>query len=212
MAFKRDPGLSPYLGKMQDSLNALYQEMIRYSPDLTLQEWTEFKKDLKPTQIKKGNVIFPRTKICHEVLFIVEGIAASEHFDGQENIINRFFSSRNLCTNVVSFLIQELDGDQLFAVTNLNGILIPYDQFHTCYLTSNGIGLYFRKKLLENLIEAKKFVSMKTLSGVEAKLQFLQENYPEILLEAPWKHIASFMGVTPAWLSRNLKKKKGTSP
>ena len=71
---------------------------------------------------------------------------------------------------------------------------------------------YSGKKLLENLIEAKKFVSMKTLSGVEAKLQFLQENYPEILLEAPWKHIASFMGVTPAWLSRNLKKKKGTSP
>ncbi|MEM9329099.1 MAG: hypothetical protein AAGA85_25775, partial [Bacteroidota bacterium] len=76
------------------------------------------------------------------------------------------------------------------------------------YLYSDGIGLYFRKKMIEILLEDKEFMTIKTLSGVQGKLAFLQENYPEVILETPWKYIANFMGVTPAWLSRTLKKKE----
>ncbi|MEM6817094.1 MAG: hypothetical protein AAF600_22330, partial [Bacteroidota bacterium] len=60
----------------------------------------------------------------------------------------------------------------------------------------------------EILLEDKQFMSMKTVSGLKPKLTFLQEDYPEVILDAPWKYIANFMGVTPEWLSRNLQKKK----
>ncbi|MEM1260210.1 MAG: hypothetical protein AAGH81_16925, partial [Bacteroidota bacterium] len=68
---------------------------------------------------------------------------------------------------------------------------------------SNGIGLYFRKRLLENLLEDKMFISIKAM-GIDSKLDFLYSHYPEIINNVSWKKIARFLGITPQWLSKKL--------
>ncbi|MEM6359421.1 MAG: hypothetical protein AAF149_20145 [Bacteroidota bacterium] len=193
---------------MRDLIEEFKNEVICYTEKISDEEWVNFRAGLKPVCFKRGDTIFQSNKVCKEVFFIVDGIAASEFHKENECVVTRFFRSKNLCSNVMSYFTSEVVNDRIFAITNIKGVMIPKDLFNNSYLYSRGIGLYFRKILLENSLEAKMLISVKTMSGVESKLKFLQESYPEIILEAPWKYIANFIGITPEWLSRTLNKKK----
>ena len=192
---------------MDFRLQAFKEEILSYTDQLSEEEWDEFQARLRPVSFKKGQDVFPVSEVCKKALFTVEGILASEFQTKEGSFITRFFKSKDLCSNIVSLFSQQLAHDRVFAITPVEGILIPYDLLLDHYLNSNTVGLYFRKRILETLLTDKNFMSMKTIPGVEPKLSFLHENYPEVILEAPWKHIANFMGVTPAWLSRVLKKR-----
>ncbi len=184
------------------------EEVFTHADNLSEQDWLSFESGLTPVSYKKGEDVFPVSEVCKKVLFINEGILASEfHTDG-ECTINRFFRSKDLCSNIVSLFTGQLACDRLFAITDVQGILIPYELLMENYLYSNTLGIYFRRRVLETLLADKHFMSIKTISGVRPKLAFLQENYPEVILRSPWKYIANFMGVTPSWLSRILKKRE----
>ncbi|MEL6918420.1 MAG: hypothetical protein AAFO99_11895 [Bacteroidota bacterium] len=193
---------------MEENSVRLFKKVIdQYTETDISQEWTIFKQELKPVHYKKGQTIFPSTEKCKDLLYITKGIVASEYFDENERIITRFFRVKNLCSNITSFLTNQVVNDHVFAITEVSGVLISQKMFNHSYLYSNGIGLYFRKRLMENLLEAKMFISIKTMSSIESKLNFLYEDYPEIIRDTPWKYIASFIGVTPEWLSKTLKKR-----
>ncbi|MEO0472984.1 MAG: Crp/Fnr family transcriptional regulator, partial [Bacteroidota bacterium] len=72
------------------------------------------------------------------------------------------------------------------------------------------IGVFLRKKILEHLIEAKNFISMKTSTSTEAQYGFLESAYPEIIKHTPSKYIAAFIGITPEALSRFLKQRSSS--
>ena len=74
------------------------------------------------------------------------------------------------------------------------------------YLHDEKIGGFFRMKILEHLIEAKNFISIKTSTNTEVQYSFLESNYPEIIKHTPSKYIAAFIGITPEALSRFLKQ------
>ncbi|MEO0338015.1 MAG: hypothetical protein AAF242_02260 [Bacteroidota bacterium] len=192
---------------MDTRLASFKTDIKQYYQGLSEQEWDSFAESLIPVSYKKESIIFPIDKVCKQLLYISEGVVASQFQEDSKQVISRFFKSQSLASNIVSLLSKQTYYDQLIAITAVKGLLIPEQVFMDHYLHAHGIGLYFRKKLLNNTIEAKHFISIKTIAEVKYQLKFLQEYYPEILLEVPWKHIADFMGVTPAWLSRTLKKK-----
>ncbi|MEM8929125.1 MAG: hypothetical protein AAGC45_13065 [Bacteroidota bacterium] len=195
---------------MDTRLLAFKEEVFTYTNNLPEQDWNSFQLNLTPVSYKKGMDVFPVSQVCKKVLFITEGLLASEFHTKEERIITRFFKPKDLCSNIVSLFNQQLANDRLFALTHVEGILIPYELLMENYLYSSTLGLYFRRRVLETLLIDKYFMSTKSVSGVKPKLTFLQENYPEVILHTPWKYIANFMGVTPAWLSRVLKKRENT--
>ena len=178
-------------------------ELDKYVEKPIDEEWKEFRKHLKSVSFKKDGVIFPHSKICVNMLFITKGIVVTEYFNSKEQTITRFFKSKNLCSNISSFLTRSTVNDIVSAITYTEGVFIPKTLFNESYLYSNGIGLYFRKRLMENLMEDKMYISIKAM-GIESKLDFLYSQYPEIINEVSWKKIANFLGVTPQWLSKKL--------
>ena len=192
----------------QKQLELLKKDILQNQINLSDSEWISFQKNVMPVAIKKGTIIFSSTEVCKHILFITEGFTASEYLNDGNYILSRFFQKGNLCTNLISMLNEKVSNDQLIAVTNVKGILIPSQLFMEHYLNSDKLGQYVRQKVIATLMEDKYFISIKTISGTRAKLTFLQKKYPEILLQVPWKYIAAFMGVTPAWLSRILKNNK----
>ena len=193
---------------MDEILQVFRKEILIYYPNLTKIEWDNLAQQLVVATYKKGATIFPTTEVCKQILFISKGIVASEYQAVEDFVISRFFKSKGLCTNIISLTGDQLSDDRLFAITAVQGVLIPKEVFLKFYLYSDKLGLYFRNKLIEIIVEDKRFISIKTNSSVQTQLTFLQNHYPEVVLESPWKYIASFMGVTPAWLSRVLKKGK----
>ncbi|MEM1337180.1 MAG: hypothetical protein AAF717_17110 [Bacteroidota bacterium] len=191
----------------EEPIEFFKKELDKYVEKPVEEEWREFKQQLKSVSFKKGSIIFPHSKICVDMLFISKGIVVTEYFNENEQTITRFFRSKNLCSNISSFLTRTIVNDVVSAVTDTEGIFIPQALFSKSYLYSDGIGLYFRKRLLENLLEDKMFISIKAM-GIDSKLDFLYSEYPEIINEVSWRKIANFFGVTPQWLSKKLNKRR----
>ena len=155
----------------------------------------------------KRDIVFSQTEVCKEVLIVLEGILASEFAQPNKTIISRFFRPGNLCSNLVSVVQQTIASDNIIAITPVTSISIPYHFFYQYYLYSSTFGIFLRKKLLENMVEAKHFISIKTISDTETKYQFLETNYPKIIRDTPSKYIANFLGITPEALSRFLARR-----
>lgn len=192
---------------MSHQLHILKKEIETYQVELAPNEWGQLISNFKVVHFKKREIIFKQTEVCKKILFITQGIAASDYQDDGNKIISRFFKKGNFCTNLISAEYQELASDNVVAITDVVGVLMPYPFFIQQFLNSPTFGVFTRKKFLELHIEAKHFISIKTFSDTRKKYEFLEEKYPEVIKETPSKYIAEFLGITPEWLSRFLKKR-----
>ncbi|MEO1628306.1 MAG: cyclic nucleotide-binding domain-containing protein [Bacteroidota bacterium] len=188
-------------------METLKLEIEKYLQQGIDSEWKWFSSQLSVHTASKREIIFRQTDICDRVIYILEGIAASEYNEEDKFIISRFFQSGNLCSNMISAVSKTFASDNVIAITNVKYIAMPFDCFMDLYLYSDKLGIFLRKKILEHLIEAKNIISIKTSSVTEVQYSFLEENYPEIIAQTPSKYIAAFIGITPEALSRFLKQR-----
>jgi len=188
-------------------MELLKHEIEKYTQLSLNSEWEEFSSKLTLSTASKREIIFRQTEICNEVIYILKGIAASEYNIEDKLIITRFFQERNLCSNMVSAASKTIQSDNVIAITDVEYITLPFDYFMNIYLHSDTIGVFLRKKILQHLIEAKNFISIKTSADTEVQYAFLEKDYPEIIRKTASKYIAAFIGITPEALSRFLKQR-----
>ena len=191
---------------MTNEIEILRNAINTFQVQISDQEWRSIASQLQIRHFRKKDVIISDTEISKDVLYITDGIAASEYQNDGDYVISRFFLKGNLCTNVISAFYETYATDRLIALTPLKGVLIPFKLFKKLYLHSHTVGVFFREKLLQNLVENKNIISMKTVGDIGTIYSFLQENYPQIIREIPSKYIAKFIGVTPVGLSRFLSQ------
>ena len=188
-------------------MEKLKLEVEKYLQGRIDNEWKAFSSQLSVHTASKSEIIFRQTDICDSVIYVLEGIAASEYNEEDKSIISRFFQPGNLCSNMISAVSKTFASDNVIAITNMKYVAMPFDYFMNLYLYSDKIGIFLRKKILEHLIEAKNIINIKTSSVTEVQYSFLEENYPEIIAKTPSKYVAAFIGITPEALSRFLKQR-----
>ena len=188
-------------------MEKLKLEVEKYLQGRIDNEWKAFSSQLSVHTASKREIIFRQTDICDSVIYVLEGIAASEYNEEDKSIISRFFQPGNLCSNMISAVSKTFASDNVIAITNMKYVAMPFDYFMNLYLYSDKIGIFLRKKILEHLIEAKNIINIKTSSVTEVQYSFLEENYPEIIAKTPSKYVAAFIGITPEALSRFLKQR-----
>ena len=161
-------------------------------------EWKVFSSQLSVHTASKREIIFRQTDICDRVIYILEGIAASEYNQEDKFIISRFFQPGNLCSNMISAVSKDFcKSDNVIAITNMKYVAMPFDYFMNLYIYSDKIGIFLRKKILEHLIEAKNIISIKTSSVTEVQYSFMEENYPETIAKYAFKIYSSFYWYYP---------------
>ncbi len=170
-------------------------------------EWRRFLKTAKNISKKKYDVIFRQTEICREVIYLTDGIAASEYVLDGRSSINRFFLKGSFCTNLISLATGQPDCDNIISLTALQGVIVPVEIFIEYYNEDSTIGRFIRDKVLQTLVEDKSITSAKTLLTKDALDQFIRDTYPEVISRIPSKYIAQFMGITPEAYSRLLKRR-----
>ena len=174
-------------------------------------EWNQFVEQATIMSVKKKTIIFRQTEICREILYITDGIAATEYVVDGRNIITRFFLKGYFCTNLISVTSSQLCYDNIISITALQAISISFNTFLEYYHGTSTISRFVREKVLQTLVEEKTILSSKTLLTKEELDQFIRETYPEIIRRIPSKYIAQFMGITPESYSRLLKRQQEKS-
>ena len=184
----------------------LSQDIQAEGIDIPHPEWEEFVDECIPAQYAKKDTIFDMDAVSNHMLFVTHGVSACQfgHPNGQL-IIDRFFETGDFCTTVRSAWRTEPSDDQIFAITPVQGVLIPMRRWRNEYLRGGAIGEYIRIKIFQTLLFDADVIRVKSLNRTSESYTFLQERQPGVLQSVAQKDVAQFLGITPEGLSRFLK-------
>lgn len=126
-------------------------------------------------------------------------------FNGSE--ITTDFHGKNEISIEVSSLFQRIPTkENITALTNGKAWKIEFETFQELFHKIEGFREWGRAWMSRQLfISKQRSIEMLTKSATERYLTLLNEK-PEIIQQAPLKHIASYLGITDTSLSRIRKE------
>lgn len=169
-------------------------------------EWNDLLRNSTVKSFKKNEIILKKNFRYTDVLFVAEGILASEFTINEKTVIGRFFRTGNLCTNFDSLLHQTVSRYQIVSVTPCTVVSIASSDFMEYYNNGISVGKIIRNTVLEIIAEDIMITDVKLLYGKNEMIEFIRSHYPDIARNVPYKYIAQFLGITPEAYSRILKQ------
>lgn len=182
-------------------------QIIYRHPLLSVDELEQIISAHEKVQIKKGTFLLKKDQTANAYYCIERGIVRSYVHDLEGNdITTDFICSNEVAINVVSLFTQCPSVENMQAVTDLVCYEITLNKFQELYHSIVGLNEWGRAWMSSNLFKQKlRSISMITESAASRYLQLIK-NHPEIIQQAPLKHIASYLGVTDTSLSRIRKQ------
>lgn len=190
----------------QSPIHILAKDIEAQGINIPDMEWEDFTDQCVSVEYAKKDVIFDTNVVSNHMLFVTNGVSASQFAQANgQLIIDRFFETGDFCTTVRSAWRTEPSDDQIIALTTVKGVLIPMTRWRDEYLRGGSIGEYIRIKIFQTLLFDADVIRVKSLNRTRESYAFLQQRQPGILGSVAQKDIAQFLGITPEGLSRFLK-------
>lgn len=174
--------------------------------ELDTQEKHIFTSLVELTYINRNNYLLKEGQRCNYEYFIINGCLRSYHLE--ENAIEHttLFAIEGWWTgNLKSFVRNTPSEFYIQAVEDSTIMRIPKKNMEELYSKIPKLERYFRVLLQNRLLATQDRISRHlSESARERYIKFITL-YPNLEQRVPSKHIASYLGITPTYLSR-LKK------
>lgn len=156
---------------------------------------------------KKGAYVHHAGEVCKYIYYVVSGCLKTFYADDTAKEYTLMFAIENWWTgDLHSFLTQTPADFNMQCLEDTRLMLIPHEQMEDLYANIPSLERFFRILMQNSMLAAhKRIVDNLRLSGREKYYQFL-EKYPAIERRVPQYMIASYLGVTPEFLSKVRKK------
>ena len=170
--------------------------------ELSESEQDYFLSLLLPQKLEKRDYLQRAGDPCHYIHFVVEGILRAYflNHEGKESTI-MFATSDWWITDMDSFVNEKAAVVNVQAVVPAAVLSISKNHLDTLYREIPTFNVFFRI-LMQNAYCREQRRSFQTLS-LPAKDRYDRfiANYPEVAQNVAQKHIASYLGITPEFLS-----------
>ena len=157
---------------------------------------------MKKISLDKKEYILSQGKICNKIYFVDQGSlrAYNVNENGKESTI-MFAVSDWWITAIDSFMNQKASSLTIVALENSTILELDYDNLQTLLLKIPKFERFFRI-LFQNayIREQRRALHNISMSTEERYVQFIKK-YPAIVEKITQKQIASYLGVTPEFLS-----------
>ncbi|MFD1770680.1 Crp/Fnr family transcriptional regulator [Sphingobacterium suaedae] len=191
----------------------MYPEKIRLVyqyPGMSPSDLDQLVDRHERVQFKKGDLLLKegQTSDCYYIL--EEGIIRSFVYDYNGNDISTdFFCQDELVIEVASIFHHIPTKENIVCLTDCTLWRIKFDSFQGLFETIPALTEWGRAWMAHQLFLTKKrALDIISLSALDRYKQLLEEK-PQILQQAPLKHIATFLGITDTSLSRIRKELVG---
>lgn len=193
----------------------MYQ--ILFETVSSIVEMTEIDKNLclkyfEPVKISRNTIVEDRNRIPRYQYFVVSGIMRNYFYDDSGEPITtdlnyspRFFTSYN------NFVNRSISDEIIECVTDCELLRVERDNVDILF-SESVILKDFTIRYLEKVFEEERarIVELTTLTAEQRYLK-LMSKAPNIFLEVPLYHIASYLGIKAETLSRIRRKRKNIS-
>ncbi len=161
----------------------------------------------EPLNIPSREFFLEQGKVSDKIGFVKSGLLRAYFYDEDGNdITTQFFPTGSLIISTDSFNNQKPSEENIVAVTDSDLMVISYKKQQELYQqipSWNNICRDIADQKGKEILDRS--VQLQTLSAKERYQQFCREN-SEVIKNCPLRHIASYLGIDIATLSRIRKK------
>ena len=160
----------------------------------------------RPIAISKNSFLLEEGKISDTYMFLDKGFMRAYTYDMDGNDISTgFYSANQVVFEVASFFLRTASKENIQALEDSEGWFITFDQLQILFHSIPEFREFGRSMLVQGFVSYK----LRTLSMInehaEQRYLSLMQNRPDIIKNAPLKHIATYLGITDSSLSRIRK-------
>lgn len=187
---------------MQDIFKQVYQHFLLSEADIET-----IKLCHEKVSFKKGEFLLKEDEIADEYYLLEKGLVRAFVQDFDNNEITTEFFCENEIVIVPSSLFQRMPSkENLQTLTDCTLWKIDFEKFQELFHSIEGMREWGRAWFTFQLFTMKqRSLEMITETAKNRYLKLMKDK-PEILLNAPLKQIATFLGITDTSLSRIRKE------
>ncbi len=156
---------------------------------------------------KKGDFVLKQGETANSYLIIQKGLMRSFVYDTEGNdITTDFFCESDLAIEVLSLFNRIPTPENIQALTDCECWKLNFTVFQELFHSIAGFTEWGRLWMTSSLFYFKqRSLEMVTTSAKERYLQLIKEK-PQVVLQAPLRNIASYLGITETSFSRIRKE------
>ncbi|MEM6318157.1 MAG: Crp/Fnr family transcriptional regulator [Bacteroidota bacterium] len=174
----------------------------------TDEEWQDLERVYRIKQLKKGDFLVSAGKVCREMNFLNTGNCRTYNLRDGKEITTNFFFAGSLVSDYSSFVQQIPSLEYIQALTDCEVLYFSYESmqyFYEKYPVMERFGRLIAEKVFLNIYQRQNDLLL--LTPKERYLKLLKRR-PKVVLNLPQIYIASYLGITPEYLSRLRRELK----
>lgn len=161
----------------------------------------------KPRLYRKRQYALQEGDICNQFSFIIRGCMRMYKVDQKGNLhIIQFASENGWLMDIASFHKKEPAQLSIDAIEDTMVLQISYDNLINLYKQFPKFSTIFRVLIENSFVALQQRMLQNISSTAEERYSHFIEVYPHLANRLPQTHIASFLGITPEFLSRLRKR------
>jgi CRP-like cAMP-binding protein len=185
--------------------NTSIQHLIKYFKNyfsLNIEEQNELSARFTERNIKRRQFILQQGDICRHFTFVVSGCFKMYAVDkgGKEHNL-QFAAENDWLTDLASFYAEKPSGVYIEAIESSTILQIKHPDLLHLYTNYHKFDHNFRVILEQKYIELQNRVLQNISSTAEERYDFFLKQYPNLSNRLPNTQIASYLGITPEFLS-----------
>lgn len=191
---------------MTVSVSSTLKQVYKY-PTIRMEELEVICKAHEKICFNKNEYLLKEGQISNEYYCLEKGLirAFATSTEGKD-VTTGFFSPNEIVIEVASLFLRIPTKENIQTITDCVCWKISLDSFQQLFQSIPGFSEWGRNWMTGVLFTTKQHsLTMITDSATERYLT-LQKDHPEIILQAPLKYIASYLGITDTSLSRIRKE------
>lgn len=191
---------------MQDYSSIL--DNIRRYVQLSKEEEAAFTSIIKTSRIKKKQFIIQPGLVCHSRTYIVEGAFRVFYLDdqGKEHTVSIGVEDW-FVTDFYSYINQSPATNFAEALEDSIIFQMPYDKMEALCKEIHALSEYFRLTTEKAFAFSRRRVVSKISKTAEERYDEYASKYPHIVQRVPQYVLASYLGMSPEFLSKIRKQK-----
>lgn len=188
----------------------LFEAMARHI-DLKPPEMEFLRLQYKPQKIMRREYLLRSGEVCKYDYFITKGCLRSYFIDESDKEHNLMFAIEGWWTgNLHSFVTMTPSIYTVEALEDTEVLKISKPNLELLYRKVPKVERFFRIMFQNHLIAQQYRLTNHMSATARERYAYFTQKYPRLDQRVPQKHIASYLGVSPAYLSRlrgkNAKK------
>lgn len=165
-------------------------------------ETERIKTELQYQTVKKNTVLLHAGSICRNLYFVNKGCLRVFNIDKQGDEHNVLFCPENWwAVDIASFSEQTPAFYTIAALEDTEVFYIGYHVLEKLYTEVPKLERFFRILIQNGFYLYQRRTTLNLSKTAEERYELFQKQYPKLEQRIAQKHIASYLGITPVFLS-----------